>query len=73
MRSAEKGQKTMKTKWYLFSSIFQLVVGVLAVAAFIILAINGEDMGRWVVTFLLAIAFCILGILGIIDYCKKGK
>lgn len=58
----------MKSKWYLISSIFQLVVGLLAIIAFIILAINGEIMTKWIITLLLAIAFAILGIIGIIDY-----
>lgn len=58
----------MKSKWYLISSIFQLVVGLLAIIAFIILAINGEIMTKWIITLLLAIAFVILGIIGIIDY-----
>ena len=58
----------MKGKWYLISSIFQLVVGLLAIVAFIILAINGEIMTKWIITLLLAIAYVILGIIGIIDY-----
>lgn len=58
----------MKSKWYLISSIFQLVVGLLAIVAFIILAINGEIMTKWIITLLLAIAYVILGIIGIIDY-----
>lgn len=58
----------MKSKWNLISSIVQLVFGILAVIAFIILAINGEIMTKWVITLLLAIAFIIIGIIGIIDY-----
>ena len=58
----------MKSKWNLISSIVQLVVGVLAIIAFIILAINGEIMTKWLITLLLSIAFVILGIIGIIDY-----
>lgn len=58
----------MKSKWNLISSIFQLVVGLLAIIAFIILAINGEIMAKWLMTLLLAIVFVILGIIGIINY-----
>ena len=58
----------MKSKWNLISSIVQLVVGLLAIIAFIILAINGEIMTKWIITSLLAIAYVILGIIGIIDY-----
>ena len=62
----------MKSKWWLISSIIQLVVGVLATISFVILAISGENMTRWIITLLLAIAFVIIGILGIIDY-KSSK
>lgn len=58
----------MKSKWNLISSIVQLVVGLLAIIAFIILAINGEIMTKWIISLLLSIAFVILGIIGIIDY-----
>ena len=61
--------KKMKSKWRLFASIFQLVVGVMAILAFAILIANGEEnMIKWTVTLILAIAFVVLGIVGIIDY-----
>ena len=60
----------MKSKWNLFVSLFQLVVGLTAIAAFIVLAINGEDLGRWIITLILAIAFVMLGIIGIFHYKK---
>lgn len=62
----------MKSKWWLISSIIQLVVGVLATISFVILAISGENITRWIITLLLAIAFVIIGIIGIIDY-KSNK
>ena len=58
----------MKSKWNLISSIIQLLVGTLAIIAFIIIAISGENMTRWIVTLILAIAFVACGIIGIIDY-----
>ena len=58
----------MKSKWNLIAAIFQLVVGLVAVLSFIVLAAKGENMARWVVTFILSIAFVVLGIIGIIDY-----
>lgn len=58
----------MKNKWNLISSIVQLLFGLLAIISFIILAINGEIMTKWIITLLLAIAFIIIGIIGIIDY-----
>jgi len=61
----------MKSKWDLISSIIQLVFGILAIIAFIIIAISGEVMTKWIITLLLAIAFVIIGIIGIIDYKSK--
>ena len=58
----------MKSKWQLFSSVFQLVVGILGIVSFVMLAINGENMTKWIVTLLLAIAFAVLGVFGIVDY-----
>jgi len=58
----------MKSKWNLISSIIQLVVGILAIVAFIVLGLNGENMTRWIVTLILSIAYVVLGIIGIIDY-----
>ena len=63
----------MKSKWDLISSIIQLVFGALAIITFIILAINGEIMTKWIITLLLAIAFVVIGIIGIIDYKSKNK
>lgn len=62
----------MKGKWQLFSSIFQLTIGVFAVVTFLILGFNDEELTKWIITLILAIAFIILGFIGIIDY-KKNK
>lgn len=61
----------MKSKWQLFSAIFQLIVGIAAVISFVILGFSGENMTRWIVTLVLAIAFVILGIVGIVDYKSR--
>lgn len=58
-------------KWKLAASVFQLVIGVLGVAAFIVLAVNNESMTRWIVTLVLAIAFAVMGVIGIVD-SRKG-
>lgn len=58
----------MKSKLNLVSSIVQLVFGTLAIVAFIILLINEEDVSKWLITLLLAVAFVIIGIIGIIEY-----
>ena len=62
----------MKSKWQLFASIFQLIVGLAAIISFAILGLGGENMAKWVVTFILSVAFVVLGIIGIIDY-KSNK
>ncbi len=62
----------MKSKWQLFASIFQLIVGLATVTSFVILGFGGENMARWIVILVLSIAFVVLGIIGIIDY-KSNK
>lgn len=62
----------MKSKWQLFASIFQLIIGVAAIASFIILGFGGENMTKWIITLVLSILFVVLGVIGIIDY-KSNK
>ena len=59
--------------WHLFSAIFQIVVGIAAIVAYIFIAVSGEPLGRWTITLIIAVAFVIMGILGIIDYLKQNK
>ena len=61
----------MKSKWYLISSIFQVLVGLIAIIFLIILAINGEVITKWIITLLLAIAYVVIGTIGIIGNMKK--
>jgi uncharacterized membrane protein HdeD (DUF308 family) len=61
----------MKSKWYLFSSIVKVVVGLLAIVSFVVMAIDGELETRWIITLLLAIFFVVIGVIGIIDNKKK--
>lgn len=61
----------MKSKWQLYSSVFQFIVGILGIASFVILALKGEDIARWIVTLILSTAYVALGIIGIIDYKSK--
>lgn len=61
----------MKSKWNLFVSIFQLVIGLLATAAFIIIALNGEYMTKWIITLILAVAYVVFGIIGIVNYKSR--
>ena len=53
----------MKSKLSLISSIIQLMFGILAIVAFIILLINGENISKWLITLLLAVAFVIIWII----------
>lgn len=55
-------------RWYLICSIIQLIIGIMAIASFIVLALNGEVMTKWIATFVLAVFFVVFGITGIINY-----
>lgn len=58
----------MKNKWFLISSIVQVIIGLLGIASFIILLINYKNITKWIVTLILAIVLLITGIVGIINY-----
>ena len=60
-------------KRHLFLSIFQIVVGIAAIIAYIVIAVSGEPLGRWTVTLLIAIAFVVIGVIGIADWKKSNK
>ena len=57
--------------WNLFAAIFQIVVGIAAIVAYVIIAASGEALGKWTVTLLFAIAFVVIGVIGIIDWNKS--
>ena len=63
----------MKNKWGLFASIVQIIVGAGAIFAYAVLAVHGEPMRKWSVTLILAIAFLIMGSLGVADWCKAKR
>ena len=60
------------SKWHLFSSIFQIAVGIAAIIAYIVIATAGEPLGKWTITLILAIAFVIFGIIGIVEWKKMN-
>lgn len=60
-------------KWPLIAAIMQLCIGIVAVAAYIVIAIGGEPLGKWTVTLILAIAFVVLGVIGIVDWVKEKR
>lgn len=61
----------MKSKRNLIISIFQLVVGLLAIGVFFVAICNGENITKWLITLILAVAFVVIGIIGIVDYKSK--
>ena len=63
----------MNTKWKLISAIGQIVVGLAAIAAFIVIAANGEQIGKWIVTLILAVGYVIVGLIGLADYRSQKK
>ena len=58
-------------KWHLFSSIFQIVVGIAAIIAYVVIATSGKVIGKWTVTLLLAISFVVIGVIGLVDWNKS--
>ena len=62
----------MKNKRYFIASVIQLVIGIIAIASFFAISTSGENMTKWVITLVLAVAYVVLGIIGIID-CKTKK
>lgn len=61
----------MKSSRNLIASILQLTVGILAIGAFFILGLNGENMTKWIITLILAVCFAVMGAVGIIAYVKN--
>lgn len=57
----------MKNNRRRIASIFQVAVGLLAIVAFVVIALSGENMTKWIITLILSIAFVIMGILGIVE------
>ncbi len=51
-------------------SIFEIVIGETAVISFIVLLLNKAAMLKWVPALILAIVIIMMGIKGIIKYCK---
>ena len=43
----------MKNKWRLLAPVLQLLIGLAAIVAFIMLAVSGEVMARWIITLIL--------------------
>lgn len=61
----------MKKNFNFISSIFEIVVGILAIVAFIVIVINGEAILKWSIALILAIILIVVGTFGVVKYCKK--
>ena len=60
-------------KWYLFTAIFQILVGIAAIIAFIFVSVSGEPLGKRIITLIVSIAFIVMGVINIINYIKLKK
>ena len=60
-------------KWYLFTAIFQILVGIAAIIAFIFVSVSGEPLGKWIITLIVSIAFVVMGVINTINYVKLKK
>ena len=60
-------------KWYLFTAIFQILVGIAAIIAFIFVSVSGEPLGKWFITLIASLAFVVMGVINIINYVKLKK
>ena len=58
----------MKSKRKPYISILRLLVGLLAIVLTLVLGFGGEDMAKWIITLVLAAAYVVLGIVGLLDY-----
>ncbi len=61
----------MKKGIWLFLAIAQLVIGVLAVASFLILMIGGEPVIKWIPAALLGIVLIVLAVFNFAEYRSK--
>lgn len=61
----------MKSKWHLFGAIFDIIVGVAGILAFIIILASGDSVGRWIPALILSVCFLGLGIYEIRNWNRK--
>ena len=60
-------------KWNLLAAVCQIVSGLAAIVAYIVIAASEEPLGKWKITLALAIAFVVMGVVGAIDYARSNK
>lgn len=56
----------------LIMSVIQLLIGILAVAAFAVIAASGQEYTKFIPALLLGLGLIVLGILGIRLYFSKA-
>ena len=61
-----------KRIWNLIAAIVQLIIGIFAITSFAILAINGEEIAKWIPAALLSTVFVVLGLIGIKEFKSKS-
>lgn len=64
---------TVKKTWKRIASVCQILVGLAAIAAFIVIAVKGESIGKWIVTLILAVGYVIAGVIGLLDGDTQNK
>jgi len=60
----------MKSAIFFPASIIQLIVGLSAVAAFLLLFANGEAVGKWIPALAVAVGLIVSAVLGILNRTK---
>ena len=55
----------MKINWYKIASAVQLLIGVAAIVAFFVMALDGGYIRPWVITVTLAVVLVVFGTTGI--------
>ena len=64
-----KGRKPhMRSKWYLIGAVFDIIVGVAGVLAFVILCVSGDSVTKWIPALIVAILLLGIGIYDIKQY-----
>ena len=61
----------MNRTFHLIASIFEALMGLLAILSYVILRISGENMHKWHITLLFATALVIMGVRGILSHRKR--
>lgn len=65
--------KNARTKFHLVASIFETIIGSLAIISFFYLYFKGEDISNFWPALIVAISLTLTGIVGIVQYNKIKK